>query len=43
MDLTEAYVDEDRALGFIVWGAELELLVWTSSGRTIDQVLLHSV
>ena len=38
MDLAEVYVDEDRALGFNVWVAELELLVGTSRGRTIDQV-----
>ena len=39
----EVYVDEDRALGFHVWVAELELLVGTSKGRQIDQVklLLH--
>ncbi len=36
----EVYVDEDRALGFHVWVAELELLVGTTKGRQIDQVSL---
>jgi hypothetical protein len=42
MDLSEVYVDEDRALGFHVWVAELELLVGTARGRDIDQVRFNS-
>ena len=38
----EVYVDEDRALGFHVWVAELELLVGTTKGRQIDQVITRS-
>lgn len=38
MNGQEAYVDEDRALGFHIWVAELELLVGTAKGRSIDQV-----
>ncbi len=41
MDISEVYVDEDRALGFHVWVAELELLVGTARGRSIDQVCSH--
>ena len=40
---TEVYVDEDRALGFHVWVAELELLVGTTKGRQIDQVILNFI
>lgn len=36
----EVYVDEDRALGFHIWVAELELLVGTARGRDVDQVNL---
>lgn len=36
----DIYIDEDRALGFHVWVAELELLVGTSRGRHVDQVSL---
>jgi len=43
MDLSEVYVDEDRALGFHVWVAELELLVGTARGRNIDQVGVRSL
>ena len=42
----EDYIDEERALGFHVWVAELELLVGTAKGRQVDQArntnsLLH--
>ena len=37
MSVYEQYIDEDRALGFNVWVAELELLVGMAKGRNIDQ------
>ena len=39
-DAMEPYIDEEVALGFHVWVAELELLVGTAKGRRIDQVQL---
>lgn len=38
MGTPEVFVDEEAALGFHVWVAELELLVGTAKGRQIDQV-----
>ena len=35
---TEVFIDEEAALGFHVWVAELELLVGTARGRLVDQV-----
>ena len=40
----EDYIDEERALGFHVWVAELELLVGTAKGRQVDQARnIHSL
>ena len=40
----EDYIDEERALGFHVWVAELELLVGTAKGRQVDQACnIHSL
>lgn len=36
----EAYIDEERALEFHVWVAELELLVGTAKERQVDQASL---
>ena len=38
MNRPDDYIDEDRALGFNVWVAELELLVGMAKGRSVDQV-----